>query len=132
MIPVWLIRYAPQIAITLILVGLICWVADMRNSLVRSEASVKELQISSQIDRAARIRDTNALTNLIAGIAAAAITTKHDNAILTETIDAKAPAASSPALANFMRCLAASDSNADTSGCINGTVAAPASGAVSK
>jgi hypothetical protein len=130
--PVWLIRYTPHIAIVLALLGVVWWVADMRSDLRALHTETATLQAGLQAEQASHKRDVESLTVLTAGIAAAAVTTKHDNAILTETIDAKAPAASSPALANFMRCLAASDSNDDTSGCINGTAAAPAPGAVRK
>lgn len=135
--PAWLTwalirRVGPYLLVGALAVVFVLWVHGMQRTIAALKVSDAHLSDELAAEAAARRRDVAGLTTLAQGMAAAAVDTKRDATILSETIDHANPSPASPGLAALMRGLRQADTAAGvqraTAGS-GGAAAGPAAGA---
>ncbi|WP_419827646.1 hypothetical protein [Sphingomonas sp.] len=115
--PAWLTwslirRAGPWLLIAALAGGLALWTHGMQRTIAAQATTIAGVRADLAAEQAARRRDIAGLTTLAQGLAAAAVETKRDATILSETIDHANPAPASPGLAALMRGLREADTAA--------------------
>jgi hypothetical protein len=96
-----LAKHWPKILLALIVGAFVWWIVDMRSDLAQLRTANESLSVRLSAEEVARRRDVASLTALSTGLAAVAVETKKDAAVVTETVkDANAPL--SPQLSSLL------------------------------
>lgn len=135
--PAWLTwalirRVGPYLLVGALAVVFVLWVHGMQRTIAVQAATISSVRSDLANEQAARRRDVAGLTTLAQGMAAAAVDTKRDATILSETIDHANSAPASPGLAALMRGLREAETAAGVQRAtarIGGAAAIPAAGA---
>ncbi len=106
-----LLKALPWLALASILMAAYLWIHGMQSTIADQKTQITTLTVNLQTEQAQRKADVAGLTTLSQGLVAASSAKASDQAALTGTIDVANPPAGSPALAGFLACLRAEDTD---------------------